>query len=113
MTDANHANGIATGWTFVKYFAPWCGHCKRLAPIWAALAHKYKDHPMVQVAEMDCTESETVCGLQGVKGYPSLMLYKDGVLSATHSGGRTLADLDEFLTIHAEDDIQNDGRDEL
>jgi thioredoxin-like negative regulator of GroEL len=81
----------------------------------AALAHKYKGNPDVHVAKMDCTESETVCGLQGVKGYPSLMLYKNGVLSATHTGGRTLGDLDEFLRIHAEEAISDgdDGHDEL
>ena len=56
----------------------------------------------MHIAEMDCTASDRVCGLQKVKGYPSLMLYHDGVLSATHSGSRTLEDFDEFLADHTE-----------
>ncbi len=54
-----------------------CGHCKRLAPIWNELAglHLTGD---VKIAEVDCTTSDRLCATD-VKGYPTLIMYKNGV----------------------------------
>jgi protein disulfide-isomerase A6 len=59
---------------FIKFYAPWCGHCKSLAPDWDALADKYSDSSSVVIGSVDCTtdENKDLCGEYGVQGYPTL-----------------------------------------
>lgn len=58
--------------------APWCGHCKRLAPTWDKLSEEYASTEGVNVAKVDCTEHRPLCQAQGVRGYPTLKLFKSG-----------------------------------
>jgi protein disulfide-isomerase A1 len=60
----------------VEYYAPWCGHCKTLAPIYASLATKLKDVSGVTIAKMDATANE-VDGLN-IQGFPTIKFYPKG-----------------------------------
>ena len=68
-SDANFDSRISSTAAFVKFYAPWCGHCKRLAPTWEELASKTHCQsyelpeacPNVEVAHVDCTVNKELC----------------------------------------------------
>jgi len=80
---------------FVEFYAPWCGHCKSLAPVWEELGEKYKDHPNIVIAMSDATanEFEDV----EVQGFPTLKFFPAGGEMQDYNGGRTLDDFIKFL----------------
>ena len=59
------------GW-FVKFYAPWCGHCKKLAPIWDLYSEVEKD---VNVGQVDCTVETELCTQYEVKSFPTLIFF--------------------------------------
>ncbi len=67
-------SGESKGAGFVKFYAPWCGHCKTLAPRWIELASQLKGQ--VHVYEVDCEDGKNkgLCKQEGVKAYPTLKL---------------------------------------
>ena len=88
---------------FVKFFAPWCGHCKKLAPVWDELAANHPDD--MNVAKVDCTSAEgkPLCTDFGVKGYPTLLFFPPGKHTSGDStsyfkykGARDLQSLEKF-----------------
>lgn len=62
------------GW-FVKFYAPWCGHCKRLTPIWDELHTTFKDR--LNVGKVDCTsdDGKGLCAHYEIRGYPTLLFF--------------------------------------
>ncbi len=74
-----------------------CGHCQRLAPAWDELGSLFKSVDEVQVIKVDCTQHTATCTKQGVKGYPTLILFENGEPVSKYNGGRTLNDLVDFV----------------
>jgi len=81
---------------FVKFYAPWCGHCKRLAPVWDTLQDAVGD--AARVAKVDCTVHRDTCSAHGVRGYPTLQLFKNGEAEGVkYSGARETDAMVEFV----------------
>lgn len=59
LTTENFAEKVTGKTVFIKFFAPWCGHCKAMAEDWAKLEEDFKDHPVALVGSVDCTEEES------------------------------------------------------
>ncbi|CRK96813.1 CLUMA_CG009948, isoform B [Clunio marinus] len=111
LTLDSFKQSIESGVTFVKFFAPWCGHCKRLAPTWQQLAEKFVGDADVKIAKVDCTlqDNRELCSEQDVNGFPTLYIYKNGDKVTEYNGSRSLDDLHNFVKSH----ISEKARDEL
>ena len=82
----------------VDYWAEWCGPCKMIAPILDDVSKDYEGR--VQVAKMNVDENRDVPAKFGIRGIPTLMLFKGGELAATKVGAMSKAQLSAFLDAH-------------
>lgn len=91
MTDSNFKSFIEENeFVFVKFYAPWCGHCKKMAPDYAKLAKKVHDEGNgIKIAKLDATEHKTVAGEHDVQGFPTLKFFINGS-SIPYQGARDL-----------------------
>jgi thioredoxin 1 len=79
----------------VDYWAEWCGPCKMIAPILDEVSATYQDK--LQIAKMNVDENRDIPAKFGIRGIPTLMLFKDGQLAATKVGALSKAQLTAFL----------------
>ncbi|KAI8932110.1 hypothetical protein NX059_010995 [Plenodomus lindquistii] len=88
----------------VAFTAPWCGHCKTLAPIWETLANDFVNEPSVLIAKVDAEaeNSKALASEQGVQGYPTIKFFRKGTTEALpYEGARSEADFVNFLNTNS------------
>lgn len=96
LTPDNWDTETAGKTVFLKMFAPWCGHCKRLKPHWDKLMEEYEGHATVLVGDVDCTAAgKPICDQNDVRGFPTVK-YGDPAALEDYQGGREFSDIQEF-----------------
>lgn len=97
VTDASFEADVlqADGPVLVDYWAAWCGPCKMIAPLLDEAAKTYQGR--VTIAKLNVDENPDTAAKFGVRGIPTLMLFKDGKAAATKVGALTKSQLGAFL----------------
>ncbi len=97
MKKVNQAEFDATikeGYTFVDFFATWCGPCKMLAPVLEEVDPEYSDVTFVKV---DVDEEQALAARYGIMSIPTLILFKDGEAIAKTGGMQPKASIRDFI----------------
>ena len=97
VTDASFEADVlkADGAVLVNYWAEWCGPCKMIAPVLDDIATEYKGK--VTIAKLNIDENADTPAKHGVRGIPTLMLFKNGNVEATKVGALSKSQLKAFL----------------
>ncbi len=83
--------------TLVDFWAPWCGPCKMIAPLLDDVAKQYADRLVVSKVDVDST---TLAAKHGVRGIPTLLIFKNGKPVDANTGNLTRNDLIKFIEKH-------------
>jgi len=96
----------------VEFYAPWCGHCKNLAPTWEELGSIFSKTPSVIIAKIDATANDVPPKLN-IRGFPTIIYFpansKDTPVE--YQGQRSLEDLEQFVRENADISIDDDDND--
>ncbi len=100
VTDASFDNDVLKSAqpVLVDYWAEWCGPCKMIAPILDEVSQAYEGR--LTVAKMNVDENSQVPAKLGIRGIPTLMIFKGGELVATKVGALPKAQLTAFIDSH-------------
>ncbi|XP_011009283.1 PREDICTED: protein disulfide-isomerase 5-1 isoform X1 [Populus euphratica] len=74
-----------TAW-FVKFCVPWCRHCKNLGTLWEEVGKAMEGEDEIEVGEVDCGASKSVCSKADIHSYPTFKLFFDGEEVAKYQG---------------------------
>lgn len=109
LKDVNFDNEIRRhDVALVKFYAPWCGHCKRIAPEFdTASAQLKRDDNPVALIKVDCTTETKTCSKFSVTGYPTLKIFKNGEASADYNGPREAPGIVKYMRTKAGPSAKN------
>jgi len=94
--------------TLIEFYAPWCGHCKKLAPVFDDLAMKLKEED-VAIVKMDATANDVPSTFE-VRGFPTLYWIPKGKDPVRYEGGRDVNDFIKYIAEHATSELSGYDR---
>ncbi|VVC29159.1 Hypothetical protein CINCED_3A021842 [Cinara cedri] len=100
LSDSDFDSSVAEyDSALIMFYAPWCGHCKKLKPEFEKAAKSLlKEDPPVVLAKVDCTEAgKDTCNKFGVSGYPTLKIFRNGEVSKEYNGPRDSAGIVKYM----------------
>ena len=86
----------AAGVSAVYFWAPWCGHCRSFAPTFEAVAAEMTEKALF--AKVNCDEQENIASECGIKGTPTVIIYKDGLEVDRHTGAESKESLSKKIS---------------
>ena len=100
ITDASFESDVLQPGTtvLVDYWAEWCGPCKMIAPILDEIAKEYAGR--LKVAKLNIDDNQNTPANYGVRGIPTLMIFKNGAVEATKVGAMSKSQLSSFIDSH-------------
>ena len=100
VTDDSFENDVlkASGAVLVDFWAPWCGPCKQIPPLLKEVAEEMGDK--ITIAKIDIDDNPNTPGKYGVRGIPTLSIFKDGNVQGTKVGAVNKGKLVDFINEH-------------
>jgi len=97
VSDASFADDVlkSSGPVLVDYWAEWCGPCRMIAPVLEEVARDYKGR--LTVAKLNVDENQETPAKYGIRGIPTLMIFKDGAVVGTKVGAVSKSQLAAFI----------------